>query len=207
MIIKKEEVAESNFIVLEGINGSGKSSVCKLLSDFYGSRVYFTREPGGTQFGAKIREIILNPSVSVSPFTELFLIQADRSEHIQFLKQVKKPIISDRYFYSTIAFQGAGRELGVEFVSELCDRLVAGFKPGVVILFDCSVELGLSRKESKDRIELCDINFHRRVREEYLRLAEVREEPFIILDSGSKNIDELFYECKDIIQRAFKFYE
>lgn len=203
MIIDSNSVKPTNFVVFEGINGSGKTSVINNLKVLLGNDVVFTKEPGGTNFGTQIREILLNPKNEINPMSELFLILADRAEHLNYLKSIDAPVISDRYFYSTIAFQGAGRGLGVEFVEALCEKLVGDLLPGVVVLFDCPPQVGLSRKNSRDRIELCDLDFHSKVRKCYLEMAERRKEAFIILDTVKLTLSEVLSLTLKIVKKAF----
>ncbi|MEM4380239.1 MAG: dTMP kinase [Thermoplasmatales archaeon] len=194
------------FIVFEGPNGSGKTTVLERLRAKYHNRIRFTREPGGSRIGNQIREILLDPGSKLDPKSELFLILADRAEHVESLRTESKPIISDRYYYSTIAFQGSGRELGEEYTAKLCSLAVQGFLPQLVILFDVEPSLGLMRKlktGALDRFEQEDIAFHSRVRESFLRQARELSEMFFLVKTDELSSDSVYQICDRIIARAF----
>lgn len=184
------------FITLEGPEGSGKSTQAVMLKDFLeasGRKVLKTREPGGTGFGDKIRTLLLDHSkVSLQPGTEVLLMLAQRNEH---LAQVIRPaldegqiVICDRYFDSSMAYQGAGRGLDPEFIRRLHQDFLGKFLPDTTILLDIEPEKGLlragrSRNEFLDRMESETLCFHRRVRGGYLRLAAEEPQRFKVLNA------------------------
>jgi dTMP kinase len=199
------------FIVFEGIEGCGKSTQAALLSERIkktGKEVVLTKEPGGTEFGERIREILLNFEF-LSDLTELFLFLADRKEHIE---RVIKPslengkvVICDRYFYSTLAYQIGGRKLDRKLVEMLSDIVVDGTIPDIVFYLDISPEISFLRKEKHtlDRIEKESLDFHHEIRNEYLSIAKLSEN-FVILD-GEKDILQLHQEICEIISKKFHF--
>lgn len=175
------------FITFEGIEGSGKSSQAKRLAmrlESMGYDVVVTREPGGTEIGKRIREILLSPDYSKMDATcELLLYLADRVQHQKEViipaLEAGKVVICDRYFDASIAYQAKARGLG-----EFADRLIRKFSkpiPDITILLDCPEKLGLERargrilqnnEQAQARFEAEKLDFHRRVRMAYLELAE-----------------------------------
>ena len=196
-----------NFITLEGIEGSGKTLQLSLLKeelDARGAQFVTTREPGGTNFGQELRQILLHRDGSGrEPLTELLLYLADRSQH---LKEVIEPalgsglhVICDRYHDATLAYQGYARGLGFEIVDQLSIILKLPM-PMLTLILDLDVEVGLQRacqrnleeeKESLGRFEAEDLSFHQRVREGYQLLAR-REPNRIILVDASGAAEEVF---------------
>jgi len=192
---------KSFFITIEGVEGSGKSIQAKLLIEWLEKEGYnpiLTAEPGGTSIGKIIREILLNGS-DINPFTELFLYLADRKEHIRKvilpgLKE-KKIVISDRYYDSTFAYQGAGRGLEKKWIEDLMKKVVGNVVPDITFLIDVPPEIGLSRIKGKDRIEKEEINFHKRVRQGYLERAEEFPDRITVIN-GIKKIQEIQNEIR-----------
>lgn len=174
------------FITLEGPEGSGKSTQARKLSNYLekkGLRTIVSQEPGGTKIGQKLRKILLSPeSKGMESLTELFLYLAVRAQHVE---EVIKPalsegkiVISDRFLDATVAYQSYGRGLDKSLVNELNHLVTQGLKPDLTILLDIEIPQGMKRAWGKgkgDRIEQEKIEFHQRVREGYLKLAE--EEP------------------------------
>ena len=171
------------FITIEGVEGSGKSTQVEKLRMFIegrGHKVDTTREPGGVPIAEAIREVLLNPNhTAMAPITELLLYEAARAQHVA---QRIRPaldsgtwVICDRFADSTTAYQGAGRGLPLSDLANLHALATAGLEPDLTILIDLAAEEGLrraARDHVSDRIEREAIDFHRRVREEFLRLAE-----------------------------------
>jgi dTMP kinase len=191
------------FISFEGIEGCGKTTQIKLAGEYLKQShipCIITEEPGGTPIGRRIREILLNkePDEEICKETELLLFSAARAQHV---KDVIVPalkegtvVLCDRFYDATIAYQGFGRGLDVNFIRALKGFSSSNLKPGLTLLFDLPVEVGLQRamhrisrmKEglAEDRFEREDLEFHRRVREGYLFLARQDNKRFRIIDSA-----------------------
>jgi dTMP kinase len=195
-----------SLITFEGIEGCGKTTQMKLMGTFLRQRhvsFVMTEEPGGTPMGRRIREILLNraPDEEICTEAEILLFSAARAQHVRkaILPALKegKLVLCDRYYDATIAYQGFGRGANIPFIRELNDYASSGLKPGMTILFDLPVEMGLKRamdrisllKESskeavlEDRFEREALEFHQRVRAGYLSLAQEEPERFRIIDS------------------------
>ncbi len=201
MLVSSIPKTDNRFFVFEGVNGSGKSSLIDRLNREIPNSIK-TREPGGTPLGEKLRQILQVDKEPISSLTELFLFQADRAHHVDFIKtELKKgkTVFCDRYFYSSIAFQGAGR--GLMDVEELSMKAIQGLLPACVFLLDLDPVEGLKRREGLseiDRFEGEQLEFHKRVRAEFLRLAKTRPEPFILIDA-TKSREEIFNSVYRII--------
>ena len=174
--------AEGLFIVLEGIEGAGKSTQNRLLLDWLreaGEEWVSAREPGGTLVGEAIREVVLHrDDLSMPAETELFLILGARAA---FVREIVEPtlrrganLLADRFDYSTFAYQGYGRELPLEEVREANHLATRGRCPDLYLILDVPVEVGLARQDARgaaDRIEQEGRTFLERVRTGYLELA------------------------------------
>lgn len=189
-------MSEGLFIVLEGIEGAGKSTQIHLLAEWMeekGCSPLTTREPGGTDVGEEIREILLSwKHVSIPSETELFLILAARAA---FVRGVVEPalerggvVLADRYDLSTLAYQGYGRELDLELVERANDLATGGCRPDLYLLLDIGVEEGLARQrrggKEEDRIEGAGIAFLRRVGDGYRSLAASDDRVEVVDASG-----------------------
>ncbi|MGH7858873.1 MAG: dTMP kinase [Candidatus Binatia bacterium] len=172
------------FITVEGIEGSGKSTQVRLLAaalEGSGVRVRITREPGGTPLGERIRGLLLGESLAISRRAELYLILADRAEHVESLIRPAlaggEVVLSDRFSESTLAYQAYGRGLPFDTVRVLETSARDGLLPDLTFVLDCPVEIGLARTRRRrgsaaaDRFESEDRRFHDRVREGFLALA------------------------------------
>ncbi|MEJ5285173.1 MAG: dTMP kinase [Brevinematia bacterium] len=199
------------FIVFEGIEGSGKTTQSILLSEKLKNRDYdviHTKEPGGTDFGEKIRNILLHED-EVSDITELLLFLADRKEHIERLikpsLEKNRIVISDRYFYSTLAYQIGGRKLDEDMVNYLNNIIVDNLIPDIVFYIDIDAEESIKRKKHShlDRIEREEMFFHINIRNEYLRIAE-KSENFIVVD-GKKPIQDVHHIICDYLRENYGF--
>ena len=186
------------FIAFEGGEGIGKSTQSKLLKAWLeqeGESVVLSREPGGTDLGVEIRKILLSHSTGeISPRAEALLYAADRAHHVF---SVIRPalaqgevVISDRYFDSSIAYQGAGRVLEPGEVARISRWATESLFPTLTIIIDLPAEIGLGRLKSKDRLESQPIEFHERVRQEFLQLAAVDPERYFIVN-GNQSIDDI----------------
>ncbi|MEN3046259.1 MAG: dTMP kinase [Candidatus Hydrothermales bacterium] len=180
------------FITVEGIEGSGKTTLAKSLFNELknkGFPVILTWEPGGTEIGEKIRKVLLY-SKDLSSWTELLLFLASRKEHVEkkILPALRegKIVISDRFDDSTIAYQCFGRGLNLRIVKRINKIVTLGLKPNLTFLLDLEPELSLKRLKRKDRIEREDLDFHKRVRQGYLAIAGRAKKRVVVID-GSLN--------------------
>ena len=189
--------AKGVFIAFEGGEGIGKSTQSKLLKEWLeqeGETVVLSREPGGSDLGIEIRKILLSHSTGeISPRAEALLYAADRAHHVY---SVIRPalaqgdvVISDRYFDSSIAYQGAGRVLEPGEVARISRWATESLFPTLTIIIDLPPQLGLARLKSKDRLESQPIDFHERVRQEFLQLAALDPERYVIID-GNQSIED-----------------
>ncbi len=196
------------FISFEGIEGSGKSSLIKNLKNYYKNHaldVFFTKEPGGTELGEKIREILLDPTSEIDPSSELFLLMADRIHHVKNKinpnLNENKIVFCDRYIDSTIAYQGGGRDLDDKDIEGMIKMLKLPI-PDLTILLDVPVEMGLMRAKERselDRFEKEDIDFHKKIRQSYLNLQKKYPDRIIIFNA-SMNENDVFEEVLNYIK-------
>ena len=182
------------FITLEGGDGTGKSTQSALIGDWYtqqGREVVFTREPGGTDLGNELREIVLHSRGHIAPRAEALLYAADRAHHIA---TVVRPalergavVIQDRYLDSSVAYQGAGRVLDPEEVRHVSMWATEGLIPDVTVVLDLDPAIGRDRLDAAnkqfDRLEAEALDFHTRVREAYLAMAAAEPERFLVVDA------------------------
>jgi len=187
---------EGRFIVLEGSDGSGKSTMAERIGKYFsekGRSIEFTREPGGTKISEKIRDLILDrDNIEMDYRTEALLYAASRAQLVS-----EK---SERYVYSSLVYQGLGRGLGIDEVKRINDFAIAGVKPDLVILLDVDPEKALKRKlsiDGGDRLENEDISFHKNVYEGYKELSS--HFPEIIVIDGERTIDEIFKDIKALL--------
>src|SRR5688572_2879758 len=186
------------FITLEGPEGSGKTSHIPPLVEYLREKRYVvfpTREPGGTSIGEQIREVIHDlKNVEMHPRTETLLYQAARA---QIVEQVIKPrlqageiVISDRYYDSTIAYQGYGHEQDLEHVRALVKYATGGLVPDLTVLLDVDVEVGLRRKKKNgvewNRMDAHEVEFYKRVRAGYLQMVQQEPSRWAEVDAGQK---------------------
>jgi dTMP kinase len=179
------------FISFEGGEGAGKSTQTQLLKSYLesiGEKVVLTREPGGTELGVKIREILLaNETGEISPRAEALMYAADRAHHvyskIRPALEAGEVVITDRYMDSSIAYQGAGRVLNPSGVARISRWATENLMPTLTIILDLPAKTGLGRLQSTDRLESEPLAFHERVREEFLNLANVDPDRFYVVDA------------------------
>ena len=186
------------FIAFEGGEGTGKSTQSKLLAQWLeheGETVLLSREPGGTELGKDLRKILLGHETGdISPRAEALLYAADRAHHVY---SVIRPaldrgevVISDRYFDSSAAYQGAGRVLNPAEVARISRWATESLYPTLTILIDLPAEIGLGRLHSRDRLEAESNDFHERVRQEYLQIAMMDPERYFVVD-GTQSVEEI----------------
>lgn len=207
------------FITFEGIEGCGKSTQINLLEKVLAEKdipFSLTREPGGTEIGAKIRSILLDTNNrDIRPATELLLYAADRAQHVESVIRPAlsegKVLICDRYFDATTAYQGNARGLDSELILSLNRIASSGLTPDLTFLIDCPVEIGLERaiQRSEDeapeemRFEKEALSFHHKVREGYLKIAESNPERVKIIN-GNRPVEKVHEEIAGILMEAIK---
>lgn len=183
------------FITFEGIDGSGKTTQSKLLVDYfrqtYGKNsVVLTREPGGTDFAEKIRNVLLVNNID--PISELLLFVSTRCEHVKKLilpaLEEGKIVICDRFIDSTIAYQGYGFGVSLELIRKL-HELVGIKYPDITFILDIDVNVGLSRAEDKNKYEEMSINFYNKVRKGFQEIAAKDPDRCCII-SGTEVMDD-----------------
>ena len=191
-------------ISFEGIEGVGKSTQINLILEWLTSKGLSSkllREPGSTELGEKIRELLLSKNYNISAQTELLLMFAARAEMIKehLAKANEDIVLCDRYYHASIAYQGYGRKLPLELIDSLVLNINCPV-PDLTIIYDLDVNLGFKRKakDDIDRIESSGINFFEDVRKGYQQIANEREE-VVILDA-SESIEILNQQTKDLIE-------
>ena len=214
---------EGKFIVVEGADGSGKSTQAEMLADYLRGRglpVVSVREPGGTKIGENIRSILRSPELAgMSVCTEMLLYMASRA---QLVREVIEPalaagrvVVADRFLLSTVAYQGAAGGLGVEVVKEIGNVATGGLKPSLTIVIDVNEKKWMQRKgferdgaqaglfeEPPDREELKGLEFHRKVREAYLELARADDSSAIVDGSGTP--EQVHAEIVKVVEDALR---
>jgi dTMP kinase len=193
--------AKGIFIAFEGGEGTGKSTQSKLLKKWLeqeGEEVVLSREPGGTDLGQGLRKILLGHETgAISPRAEALLYAADRAHHV--FSTIRPAldrgdvVITDRYFDSSIAYQGAGRVLQPNEVARISRWATESLFPTLTIIIDQPAEIGLARLKSRDRLEAEPIAFHERVRNEFLQIASLDPERYLIVD-GTQSIEDIHEE-------------
>jgi dTMP kinase len=190
--------AKGIFIAFEGGEGTGKSTQSKLLQKWLeqeGETVVLSREPGGTDLGKDLRKILLGHETGIiSPRAEALLYAADRAHHVF---SVIRPgldrgdvVITDRYFDSSAAYQGAGRVLNPSEVARISRWATESLYPTLTILIDVPAEIGLGRLQARDRLEAEPTEFHERVRQEFLQIAMMDPERYFVVD-GTQSVEEI----------------
>jgi dTMP kinase len=208
-------VTRGLFLTFEGIEGSGKSTQTARAAAYFAERglaVLATREPGGTDLGGLLRRALLHSKDHIDAGAELLLMFADRRHHLVTMIEpalaAGTHVLCDRYTDASRAYQGAGRRLGVEAVDAL-HRQWCRLDPDRTYLFDCPVEIALSRVASRkgasfDRFEREDLAFHRRVRAAYRSRARREPRRFFVLDatpSPDKIFERLMRDLEDLLER------
>jgi len=197
------------FITMEGGDGSGKTTQIELLTQWCekaGHSTVVTREPGGTDLGLELREIILHSTGFIAPRAEALLYAADRAHHIH---TVVRPalergdlVVQDRYLDSSVAYQGAGRVLDPAEIRDLSLWAVEGLLPDITFVLDVPATMAKERQATTerafDRLEAEALDFHERVRASYLAIAQEFPDRIVVLD-GTQEVDVIH---ADIVQRV-----
>jgi len=193
------------FITFEGIDGSGKSTQVELLSrrlEVLSIDHLIVREPGGTDVGEKIREILLSKGVKMTARTEFLLYSASRANLTEKIiipaLREGKIVISDRYFDSSTAYQGFGRGIEMEYVDVINRFATFGLMPDITFIIDVRIETSIERKNLRDRIESEGLEFLERVRKAYLEMAE-KSERFVLID-GERDPNVIHDEIVNILK-------
>lgn len=201
------------FISLEGIEGSGKTTQAKLLTEYISScgfDVLLTREPGGTTIGEKIRDLLLdNESAKMTSITELFLYLASRAQHVRETLMPAlmqgKVIVCERYNDATLAYQGFGRGLDLDMITNLLEIATDKLEPNLTLVLDLDVEKGLVRASKRgnraDRLESEDLSFHKRVREGYIFIAKRFPERIKVINAND-SIKNVHNKVREIVDQA-----
>lgn len=203
--------ARGMFITFEGGDGSGKSTQIQSVRDWFESRgreVIVTREPGGTELGTEIRRLVQNGPEDVDARTEALLYAADRAYHVATViapaLERGAVVLGDRYIDSSLAYQGAARSLGVDEIASLSAWATRGLYPSLTFLLDLPPEVGARRRtDAPDRMERESMDFHERVRHEYLRLADAEPERIVVIDAVG-TVDEVFSEIRGVLVERFE---
>lgn len=198
-----------NFITLEGPEGGGKSTQAKRLVDHLqaqGHEVLLTREPGGTEIGDQIRQVIMSlENKSMSPEAEFLLFSASRAQVVRELiePQLERGgiVVCDRFYDSSLAYQGYGHELDLELLRTITGFVSGGLVPDLTFLLDLTSELGLERRKQDgrwNRLDDYDLAFHERVREGYHRLAELDPDRWVQIDAAQTE-DEIQEQIRETV--------
>ncbi|MCF0114680.1 MAG: dTMP kinase [Erysipelotrichaceae bacterium] len=206
-------MAKGYFIVFEGPDGSGKTTIStgvfeRLKAEGYS--VIYTREPGGIDIAEQIRNVILDPkNTAMDARTEALLYAASRRQHLveKVLPALAegKIVLCDRFVYSSLAYQGCGRHLGMEAVMDINRFAIENYMPDKTIFLDVPVERGLSRLEArafKDRLDVETLQFHKDTYEGYQRVLEQYKDSMIVVDASRTKeevLEETYKIVKDII--------
>ncbi|MBV9593630.1 MAG: dTMP kinase, partial [Actinobacteria bacterium] len=200
------------FIAFEGGEGSGKSTQIRALADALeaqGKPVLVTHEPGASSVGQHIRELLLHTDEPIAPRAEALLFAADRAHHVSSVVQPAltrgEVVLTDRYVDSSLAYQGAGRDLTIDEVRRLSKWATAGLTPDLTVLLDIPAEEGLRRAKGRsgaDRLERESIEFHERVRTAYRGLAESAPNRYLVLDA-TRRPEDLAADVRAAVDRLF----
>ena len=193
------------FITFEGADGSGKTTQIEKIKEYLekqGHKCLLTREPGGSDLGNKIREILLHYDGEVDSLAELLLYMADRAQHV---KKVIIPalnegkiVLCDRYTDSSVSYQGYARGLDIERIIELNKIATDGLEPDLTIVFDVETEVAMKRVgDVKDRLEQEGVEFHKKLRNGYLELAKRFPDRIKVINSNL-SIEEVFEQVKTL---------
>ena len=198
------------FISFEGIDGVGKSTQLDLLVQFLneqGRTVCRTLEPGGTDLGREIRELLLHRKGEVAPRAEALLFAADRAHHVATVVRPalerSEVVVTDRYLDSSVAYQGSGRDLGFNQVRELSLFAVDGLLPHLTVLLDLDATKAAARRSKTgaepDRLERAKIEFFESARQAYLKMAADEPARFLVLDA-EQSVESMQAKIRERVQ-------
>jgi dTMP kinase len=203
-------------ITFEGVEGSGKTTQVELLYNYLVDKGYNplkTREPGGTAFGEALRKSLLQPDIHVFPLSELLVLMAMRSQHVEevigpALKD-GKIVICDRFTDATYAYQGYGRGMDQGIILTLNRLVTKGIRPKLTVLLDCEAEEGFKRKVERDflmdRFENEALSFHNKVKAAYLKLSKKEPERFFVVN-GNAEVEEVQKKIRNKVEELLKSY-
>lgn len=203
------------FITFEGVEGAGKSTQSKKLVDYFNDnnvKSVWTREPGGCKEAEEIRGIVVSGAKNKwDSLTELLLMNASRRVHttkkIQPLLKDGFTIVSDRYFDSSVAYQGYGHKMNLDDVYKVQDMVVGDFKPDLTIILDLDVVEGLLRtglRGERNRFEDMTLEFHERVRSGFKEIAKREPDRCRLINVSNKTEEEVFEDIISIVKEQFK---
>jgi dTMP kinase len=195
------------FVAFEGGEGAGKSTQVRLLCEWLtaqGRAARATFEPGGTPAGAAVRAIVLDRAhTGLSPRAEALLYAADRAQHAHAVLRpalaAGEVVVTDRYVDSSLAYQGAGRTIGLDDVAAISRWATQGLRPDLTVLLDLPPETGLARARGRavaDRLESESLDFHQRVRDTFRTLAAAQPGRYLVLDA-TRGVDELAADVRE----------
>lgn len=203
------------FISLEGVEGAGKSTQARLLADYIsglGYPVIQTHEPGGTPIAEQIRAIILNPqNTEMASLTELFLYLASRAQHVNELilpaLSEGKIVVCDRFSEATIVYQGYARGIDINLLKQLNGIATDGLKPDITFVLDLDASIGFSRKAGSnlDRLERENSEFHNKVREGYLKIAEKEPERIKVINAQD-SLENIHNQIRRYVELKLKCF-
>lgn len=196
------------FVSLEGIDGSGKTTQAKLLADVLGDETVLVREPGGTDSAERIRELLVDSNVELEPLPELLLFCAARA---QLVAEVIRPalehgrdVVADRFSDSSVAYQGAGRGLGIAKVEGVVEEATGGLAPDLTILLRIPPEVAVERSGGGDRFESEGIEFQRAIARAYDEIAARHPDRVVVVD-GEQDMDAVSDEVKSVLEQRRGF--
>jgi len=201
------------FITLEGPDGSGKSTMINLIGQFLkenGQEFILTREPGGTKIGEKIRDIIIDREHdNMGAETEALLFAASRAQHVheKIIPSINegKIVVCDRFLLSSLAYQGVGRDLGIERVKMINDFGLRGIVPDLILFFHVDPEVTLLRKtkEGGDRLEEEGGSFHKQVYDGYMTLLKKYPDNIVLIDA-TKPIEDVYAQTINALKERLE---